>query len=81
MTDSTRLFQVVIAALLLVSLGAPAWAYVDPTAAGTALQALYMVFASLMLSIVLLPKKVANLFSRLKANLSRRPSPNEKEPQ
>jgi hypothetical protein len=44
-----------------------AHAYIDPTAAGAALQSLYVLVISAMMFIVLLPQKVAAFFQGVKA--------------
>lgn len=48
----------------------PAEAYIDPTAAGAALQSLYVLFFSALMSLALIPRKLMALFARLKAWLS-----------
>jgi len=44
----------------------PAAAYIDPTAAGAALQSMYVIAASALMTLALVPKKVAEGFQRLK---------------
>ncbi len=44
----------------------PAYAYIDPTAAGAFLQSAYIVLASALMSLALVPRKVAAGFARLK---------------
>jgi hypothetical protein len=57
--------------LALVVWTPPALAYVDPTAAGAALQSLYILAVSVAMSVALLPKKVAALFGAIKSRLFR----------
>lgn len=38
----------------------PAWAYVDPTAAGTAVQSMYVVVMSVVVAVTLIPEKLAS---------------------
>lgn len=46
-----------------------AHAYIDPTAAGSALQSLYILLASAVAFVALLPQKVAAFFRFVKAKL------------
>ncbi|MDB5096800.1 MAG: hypothetical protein JWM80_1221 [Cyanobacteria bacterium RYN_339] len=54
------------AALAWAAYTPPAQAYIDPTAAGAALQSAYVVVASALMTLALVPKKVAAGFARLK---------------
>jgi hypothetical protein len=56
-----------LAALAWAAWTPPAHAYIDPTAAGAALQSLYVVMASALMTLALVPRKVADAFARLKA--------------
>lgn len=58
-----------LAAISLLGWTPEAMAYVDPTAAGAALQSLYVVLASALAFVVLLPQKVAGFFGAIKARL------------
>ena len=56
-------------ALAIWGLGAPAQAYIDPTAAGIALQSAYVVAASALVTLATFPRKVAEFAQRLKGKL------------
>lgn len=78
MSMSTRLH--ILAALPVLSLLAtpwPAYAYVDPTAAGAALQSLYVLLGSAFMMLVFLPKQVSALFGRLVRGFRPAPPPAE----
>ena len=53
-------------------LSPPAFAYIDPTAAGAAMQSLYVLMASGLMAVALLPQKVASGVSWLKAKVTRK---------
>jgi hypothetical protein len=55
-----------VAALAWAAYTPPAAAYIDPTAAGAALQSMYVLAASALMTLALVPKKVAAGFARLK---------------
>lgn len=38
----------------------PAWAYVDPTAAGTVIQSMYVLVMSVVVAVTLIPEKLAS---------------------
>jgi hypothetical protein len=59
----------VLTALALIVWTPNAQAYIDPTAAGAALQSLYMLFISALMFVALLPKKVAAFFAWVKGRL------------
>ncbi len=59
-----------LAALLVVSYTPPAFAYIDPTAAGAALQSLYIIMASALMTVAILPQKVAAGFAWVKRKLT-----------
>ena len=60
-----------LACFLLLS--PPAFAYIDPTAAGAAMQSLYVLMASGLMAVALLPQKVASSVQWLKAKVTRQP--------
>lgn len=64
-----------LAAALFAVYTPAAHAYIDPTAAGSALQSLYILLASAVAFVALLPHKVAAFFRAVKAKL--RPSKNQ----
>jgi hypothetical protein len=53
--------------LLVWGYATPAYAYIDPTAAGAALQSLYIMVASALMALALVPGKIVAGFQRLKA--------------
>lgn len=57
---------------LVVWLVEPALAYVDPTAAGHAVQSLYVATMSAVLAAVAFPRRISGLVTRLRSALSRR---------
>lgn len=59
----------ILAAIALLGWTPAAMAYIDPTAAGAALQSLYVILASALAFVVLLPQKVAGFFTMVKARL------------
>lgn len=59
-----------IATLLFVGYTPNAHAYLDPTAAGAALQSLYLMLISCFMFIAVLPHKVAAFFAQVKHKLS-----------
>ena len=69
-TLASRIPVCLLLAALVWGLGAPAQAYIDPTAAGAALQSAYLVAASALMSLALVPRKVAGAFHRFKQWLS-----------
>jgi hypothetical protein len=68
-----RLFPVAqiatLAALIFFGWTPSAHAYIDPTAAGAALQSLYVIVASALMAVALVPKKIAEGFTWLKSRL------------
>ncbi len=56
----------VLAALMFFGWTPSAHAYIDPTAAGAALQSLYVIVASALMAVALVPKKIAEGFMWLK---------------
>ena len=58
-----------LALLAFVAYTPAAHAYIDPTAAGAALQSFYVLIVSAMMFVVLLPQKVAAFFNGIKAKL------------
>lgn len=61
-------FQIPVLALLaFVAYTPSAHAYIDPTAAGAALQSFYVLIVSAMMFVVLLPQKVAAFFQAVKS--------------
>lgn len=61
-------FQVfALAALAFAAWTPEAHAYIDPTAAGSALQSLYILVISALMFVALLPQKVAAFFRAVKA--------------
>jgi hypothetical protein len=65
----SRFRLLLAAALAWAAYTPPAAAYIDPTAAGAALQSAYVVVASALMTLALVPKKVAAMFARVKAIL------------
>lgn len=55
-----------LALLAFVAYTPSAHAYIDPTAAGAAMQSFYVLIVSAMMFVVLLPQKVAAFFTGLK---------------
>lgn len=49
----------------------PAWAYIDPTAAGSAAQSLYVLLMGLVVMLSLVPAKLTALFKRILGRLNR----------
>lgn len=62
-------------AVLALSWAPPAYAYIDPTAAGAALQSMYVIAASALMTLALVPKKIAQGLGRFKAWLRSSLSP------
>ena len=62
----SRFRLLLAAALAWAAYTPPAAAYIDPTAAGAALQSMYVIAASALMTLALIPKKVADGFARLK---------------
>ena len=58
-----------VAAIGLLGFTPDAHAYIDPTAAGAALQSLYVIMATALMAVAMVPKKVAAVFSAIKARL------------
>lgn len=56
----------VLAALIFFGWTPSAHAYIDPTAAGAAMQSLYVIVASALMAVALVPKKIAEGFVWLK---------------
>ena len=54
-------------AVVVWSWASPAYTYIDPTAASAALQSLYVVAASALMTLAVVPRKVASALARLKA--------------
>ena len=63
----TPLVVATIVAIVVWSWATPAYAYIDPTAAGAALQSLYIVVASALMTLALIPQKLATGFARFKS--------------
>ena len=59
-----------VTALMVVAYTPPAFAYIDPTAAGAALQSLYIIMASALMTVAILPQKVAAGFAWVKRKLT-----------
>jgi hypothetical protein len=59
----------VLAAIMFFGWTPSAHAYIDPTAAGAALQSLYVIVASALMAVALVPKKIADGFTWLKNRL------------
>ena len=59
----------VLAALMFFGWTPAAHAYIDPTAAGAALQSLYVIVASALMAVALVPRKIAAGFGWLKRRL------------
>lgn len=59
-------FTGLVAIWIFLALASPAEAYIDPTAAGAALQSLYLIIMSALMFVVLLPAKVSAFFSGIK---------------
>lgn len=55
----------VLAALLVFTITPPAAAYIDPTAAGAALQSMYVMGMSIVMALAVAPKRIAGWFGRL----------------
>ncbi|HEY9723382.1 MAG TPA: hypothetical protein V6D47_15330 [Oscillatoriaceae cyanobacterium] len=64
----------ILTALVFVFWTPNAQAYIDPTAAGAALQSLYMLGVSALMFVALLPKKVAGFFMAIKQRFFGRPA-------
>ena len=58
-----------VAALIFLGYTPSAHAYIDPTAAGAAVQSLYVLMASALVAVAMVPKKIAAGFAWLKARL------------
>lgn len=56
-----------------------AHAYIDPTAAGAALQSAYVILASALVAVAMVPRKVAAAFMWLKSRILPGRSPNEQD--
>ncbi len=63
-----------VTALMVVAYTPPAFAYIDPTAAGAALQSAYIIGASAGMTVAILPQKVAAGVAWIKGKLTGRPS-------
>jgi hypothetical protein len=61
---------IVLAVLIYFGFMPPAHAYIDPTAAGTAVQSLYVLVASALVAVAMVPKKIADAFAWMKARLT-----------
>lgn len=59
----------VVAALAFIAWTPEAQAYIDPTAAGAALQSLYILVISALMFVALLPQKVAAFFRAVKEKI------------
>lgn len=71
MRQATLALQALACFLLLTP---PAFAYIDPTAAGAAMQSLYVLMASGLMAVALVPQKIAAGAEWVKAKLRRKPS-------
>ena len=61
-----------IAAICLLGYTPEAQAYIDPTAAGAAMQSLYVILATALMAVAMVPRKVSAFFGAIKAKLSPR---------
>lgn len=59
----------VLAAICFLGWTPAADAYIDPTAAGAALQSAYVIMASALVAVAMVPRKVAAAFTWLKMRL------------
>jgi hypothetical protein len=76
--NSARLNLAIAAPLLTLLVwgyATPAEAYIDPTAAGAALQSIYILVASALMTLALIPGKIVAGFNRLKAWFRSGPQP------
>lgn len=55
---------VVCSAVIVFAPAEPAWAYIDPTAAGSALQSLYVLLMGLVAALALIPQKLTALIRK-----------------